>query len=72
MPRTGRIIVPHTPHHLVQRGHNRRSVFAEPNDYLYYLETLAEFKADFEINLYAYCLMTNHRTGIGYSSKDRQ
>lgn len=60
MPRTGRIIVPHTPHHLVQRGHNRRSVFAEPNDYLYYLETLAEFKAEFEIKLYAYCLMTNH------------
>ena len=60
MPGTGRLIVPCTSHHLVQRGHNRPSVFAEPGDYSYCLETLGEFKAEFGIKVYAYCLMTNH------------
>jgi putative transposase len=35
-------------------------VFAEPVDYRYYLETLAEFKAAFGVRVYAFCLMTNH------------
>ncbi len=60
MPRKARILLPHTPHHLVQRGHNRDSVFAEPSDYRYYLETLVEWKQALRLKLYAYCLMTNH------------
>jgi putative transposase len=60
MPRKARILLPHTPHHLVQRGHNRDSVFAEPSDYRYYLNTLVEWKQALRLKLYAYCLMTNH------------
>lgn len=60
MPRKARILLPHTPHHVVQRGHNRASVFAEAGDYRYYLETLIEWKQALRVKVYAYCLMTNH------------
>lgn len=60
MPRTGRVLLPHYPHHIVQRGHNRRVVFTARRDYERYLETLAEFKRAFGVKVYAWCLMTNH------------
>lgn len=60
MPRAGRIVLPNYPHHIVQRGHNRRVVFAEEAAYNYYLATLQEFKAVYGVKVYAYCLMTNH------------
>jgi putative transposase len=60
MPRNARVILPGYPHHIVQRGHNRQVVFAEPRDYLYYLNTLKVWKSEYEVRLYAYCLMTNH------------
>ena len=46
----GRVMLPNYPHHVVQRGHNRQVVFAEPKDYRRYLDTLAEFKAGFGID----------------------
>lgn len=60
MPRAGRIVLPNYPHHIVQRGHNRRVVFAGEADYDYYLATLLEFKDVYGVKVYAYCLMTNH------------
>ena len=60
MPRTARIVLPYTPHHIVQRGHNRQTVFVTDDDYNYYLENLIEFKRSFGCKIYAYCLMTNH------------
>lgn len=60
MPRKARILVPNCPHHLVQRGHNRKAVFLEARDYRYYLDNLKEWKPKLEIKIYAWCLMTNH------------
>jgi REP-associated tyrosine transposase len=60
MPRRARILLANTPHHIVQRGHNRETVFVERDDYLYYLDTLKEWKQELEVNVYGYCLMTNH------------
>lgn len=60
MPRIGRLIIPNYPHHVIHRGHNRQAIFASDEDYLYYLDNLAEWKNKFGCNLYAYCLMTNH------------
>lgn len=60
MPRTARIVIPSYPHHIIQRGHNRHSVFAGKDDYLYYLDNLAEWKQRLECRVYAFCLMTNH------------
>ena len=59
MPRMGRVVVPNYPHHFVQRGHNRRVVFADATDFEYYLKTLAMFKAEYAIQVYGLCLMTN-------------
>jgi len=60
MPRTARIVIPNYPHHIIQRGHNRHSVFAGEGDYLYYLDNLAEWKQRLACKVYAFCLMTNH------------
>ena len=60
MPRMGRIVLANYPHHIVQRGHNRQVVFAEPGDFERYLNDLRELKDAFGIKVYAYCLMTNH------------
>jgi putative transposase len=35
-------------------------VFAEPGDYQRYLDTLKEFKEEYGVEVYAFCLMTNH------------
>ncbi len=60
MPRRARVIVPNMPHHIVQRGHNRKAVFVEDQDYEYYLDNLAEWKEELGLKVYSFCLMTNH------------
>lgn len=60
MPRSARILLPNAPHHIVQRGHNRQTVFVSDDDYDYYHENLIHFKNEFNCKIYAYCLMTNH------------
>lgn len=60
MPRMARVVLPHFPHHVVQRGHNRQVTFAERVDFERYLATLREFKEGYGVRVYAFCLMTNH------------
>lgn len=60
MPRQARLVLANTAHHIVQRGHNRETVFVERQDYVYYLETLKEWKQELNVAVYGYCLMTNH------------
>lgn len=60
MPRRPRIAVANFPHHIVQRGHNRKAVFVTDSDRLTYLDTLREFREKLQIRVYGYCLMTNH------------
>lgn len=60
MPRHARVIAPRYPHHIVQRGHNRQTVFFTDDDRLSYLDTLREFREKLGVQIYAYCLMTNH------------
>lgn len=60
MPRAGRIILPHYPHHIVQRGHNRQVVFKNDQDFRRYLTNLYELKIRFGVRVYAYCIMSNH------------
>lgn len=60
MPRKARLLVPNCPHHIVQRGHNRKVIFLADADYQFYLDNLLEFRARYDISVYAYCLMTNH------------
>lgn len=60
MPRKARIVIPGFPHHVVQRGHNRQTTFAEAADYGRYLDSLSALKAECEVRVFAWCLMTNH------------
>jgi putative transposase len=60
MPRKARLLLPNCPHHIVQRGHNRNTVFVADEDYQFYLENLFEWKVKLKIKVYAWCLMTNH------------
>ena len=60
MPRSARIVVPNCPHHIVHRGHNRSVVFADDEDYQYYLNNLFEWVKLLKCKLYGFCLMTNH------------
>jgi len=60
MPRRRRIAVANYPHHIVQRGHNRRAVFVTDRDRQSYLDTLQEFRVELALKVYGYCLMTNH------------
>ncbi len=60
MPRQARLVLPHSPHHIIQRGHNRQVVFACDDDYAYYLDTLQTWKTYYGVKVYAFCLMTNH------------
>ena len=60
MSRMARVVVPHTPQHLTQRGNRRQQTFIGPADDLDYLRIAAEtFKAA-EVEVWAYCLMPNH------------
>ena len=60
MPRTARVVLPNTPHHIVQRGHNRQVVFVSDEDYQYYLENLRGSNDKLGCRVYGCCLMTNH------------
>jgi len=60
MSRMARFVVPNTPHHIIQRGHNKNVVFSSEGDYTYYLDNLHEWKQALDCRIYAYCLMSNH------------
>jgi len=60
MPRKARIVLSNTPHHIIQRGHNRAVVFAEDSDYQFYMDNLSDLKSQLGCRVYSYCLMSNH------------
>ena len=60
MPRISRAIAVGYPHHVTQRGNYRQTVFAEPDDYVQYLDFLAQYAPRCDLEIWAYCLMPNH------------
>ena len=60
MARLARVIIPGYPHHIIQRGNRRQDVFFQESDYNDYLELLKSWCAHEKIEIWAYCLMTNH------------
>ena len=60
MPRTARIVVPGIPHHVIQRGNRSEVVFFKEEDRRLYLKILAHFAKKYGVEIWSYCLMTNH------------
>ena len=60
MARLPRLNLPNIPQHIVQRGNNRQVTFVETDDYVVYLEKLKHYAREYEVNIHAYVLMTNH------------
>jgi putative transposase len=60
MPRPQRYQVAGVPQHVVQRGVNRQAVFFADRDRAFFLKVLAESASRYEMQVHAYCLMTNH------------
>lgn len=60
MARLPRLVVPHQPHHVIQRGIDRQAIFRDDEDYRAFLKWLREAARQFKLALHAYVLMPNH------------
>jgi len=60
MPRKPRAYLSGVPCHIITRGNNREACFYGDEDYLFYLECLADACERYRVALHAYVLMTNH------------
>jgi putative transposase len=60
MPRIARIIYVGYPHHIVQRGNNKQTVFFVDADREEYLKFLNKYANECGCILNSYCLMKNH------------
>jgi len=60
MARIARVVLPGYPHHITQRGNRRQDVFFQGSDYRYYLKELKQWCSSEHMDIWAYCLMTNH------------
>jgi putative transposase len=60
MARLPRLVVPHQPHHVIQRGNDRQLIFRDSDDYTVFLRWLREAAKQFKVAIHAYVLMPNH------------
>jgi putative transposase len=60
MARLPRLVVPHQPHHIIQRGTDRRVIFVDEADHLAFLGWLKDAAKTFNVAIHAYVLMPNH------------
>jgi putative transposase len=60
MPRVARVVVPDCPHHVTQRGNRRAVIFKDEEDWKAYIGFLKKYAEKHELDIWAYCLMTNH------------
>jgi len=49
MPRIARIVIPHYPHHVTQRGNRRQKVFFNDEDYIFYKEKITAALSQMQI-----------------------
>lgn len=60
MARIGRVVAPDMPHHVTQRGNRRLPTFFGDEDYVRYLDLMAEWCSQCGVAIWGYCLMPNH------------
>lgn len=59
MPRRETPFLPDQYYHLYNRGNNRRAVFFEPENYIYFLNGIRKYLLGY-VEVIAYCLMPTH------------
>ena len=60
MPRTAREKSQTGIYHIILRGANKQEIFFDDEDRTRFLFTLLRFKREYNITIYAWCLMDNH------------
>lgn len=60
MPRAARLVIPGAPHHVIQRGNRRQTLFFDDADRRAYLKLLAAACDRHGTTCLAWCLMDNH------------
>jgi len=60
MSRPLRIEYPGAWYHVMNRGRRSESIFSDKHDYLKFIDLLIEISGMWNVNVAAYCLMTNH------------
>ena len=60
MARMARIVVPGFAHHVTQRGNRRANVFDDDACRHTYLSLFDRYRQEHGLEVWAYCLMTNH------------
>lgn len=60
MPRQSRLCIPEYPHHVIQRGNNRQSIFLDNEDRQTFLRKLRLASERYACDIHAYVLMDNH------------
>ncbi|PUA16325.1 transposase [Glaciimonas sp. PCH181] len=59
MARLARLVIPHQPHYLIQRGIDQQIIFRDNHDYLAFYNWLREAARQFKVAIHAYLLMGN-------------
>ena len=60
MPRKKREESPTGVYHWIVRGMNKKYLFHDQEDFKRFLDLIAEYRQEFLIQIYHYCLMSNH------------
>jgi putative transposase len=60
MARIARIVVPSIPHHITQRGNRCQECFFKDDDYREYISLMSASCCFHGVEIWAYCLMSNH------------
>lgn len=60
MPRPLRLQYEDAYYHVMNRGRGYQRIFHQKEDYGAFLETLAEARQRFGLEIHAYCFMDNH------------
>jgi putative transposase len=60
MARLPRLVIPQQPHHIVQFGVDKQTIFRESDDYSTFLNWLRDAAKQYKVAIHAYVLMPNH------------
>jgi|UniRef100_A0A7C6AGX3 putative transposase len=60
MPRIARSVVDGLIYHILNRGNGGQIVFRKEQDYRVFIELISSARIEFDIRIFAYCIMPNH------------